>query len=583
MNQTVLHAGTPIKIAILAMGGQGGGVLADWIIEMAEHGGWWAQTTSVPGVAQRTGATIYYLELLPESAAAAAGRPPVLAMMPTPGDIDLVVAAELMEAGRAMQRGLVTPERSTLITSTHRSYSVTEKAALGNGIGDPNKVLDAGREAARRMIAIDLQALAEQAGSVISASLFGAIAGSGALPFGREAFESTIRASGKGVEPSLRAFALGFDAAAQAPATPAAIDTRHPAVTVPERAEHPDVQRLLRKIKTEFPPVAHGMLVAGVRRLIDYQDVAYAGEYLQTCAEIRVLDERHGGTMKGWALTQAAAHRLAVAMSYDDVIRVADLKTRGSRFERVRNEVGAKADQLVYTTEFMHPRLEEICGTLPAGLGRWLENSKGIGAFVKRKMEHGRRVQTGTLTWFLALHLVAGMRRFRRGLLRHRIETAQQREWLNRVVRLVAHGANEGDYELAVEVLHCRRIVKGYSGTHDRGDKRFAVLMKAADKLAGRPGAAMTLHGLLEAAMADEAGKRLDEELARCIQASRSEGAIPDLARAADRSASPSVGPGPWTIGRVDLSDPLRPPAIVGERSRSPTSALMRERGDLIG
>ena len=44
-------------------------------------------------------------------------------------------------------------------------------------------------------------------GSVISAAMFGALAGSGALPFAREAYEATIRAGGKGVEPSLRAFA----------------------------------------------------------------------------------------------------------------------------------------------------------------------------------------------------------------------------------------------------------------------------------------------------------------------------------------------------------------------------------------
>ena len=47
------------------MGGQGGGVLTDWIVELAERHGWLAQSTSVPGVAQRTGATIYYVEMLP--------------------------------------------------------------------------------------------------------------------------------------------------------------------------------------------------------------------------------------------------------------------------------------------------------------------------------------------------------------------------------------------------------------------------------------------------------------------------------------------------------------------------------------
>lgn len=514
----VLHPGTPIKIAILAMGGQGGGVLADWIVEMAEKAGWWAQTTSVPGVAQRTGATIYYLELLPESAAHAAGKPPTLAMMPTPGDVDLVVAAELMEAGRAMQRGLVSPDRTTLITSSHRSYAVGEKAALGNGIADPNKVIDAGREAAKRLMCFDLQEMAEKAGSVISASLFGAIAGAGVLPFPRAAFEDTIRHGGKGAEASLRAFALGFDAAATAPTAPAPIDTARPQPDVPERAADPQVQALLEKVKAGFPADTQGMLVAGLRRLLDYQDVDYAAEYLQKCTELHALDARHGGEANDWALTRAAAHRLAVAMSYDDVIRVADLKTRGSRFERVRQEVGARTGQLVYTTEYMHPRLEEICGTLPTALGRWLEQSRGFGGFIKRHMEKGRRVQSGTLTWFLALYALSGMRRFRRSLLRHQIETAQIRDWLERVTRL----AGNGNYGLAVEVLHCRRIVKGYSGTHDRGDKRFASLMRAADQLAGRKDGADTLHKLLKAAMADEEGRQLETQLGMLIGAGAS-------------------------------------------------------------
>ena len=55
----------PLALAVVAMGGQGGGVLADWIVSLAEAQGWMAQTTSVQGVAQRTGATIYYIEMLP--------------------------------------------------------------------------------------------------------------------------------------------------------------------------------------------------------------------------------------------------------------------------------------------------------------------------------------------------------------------------------------------------------------------------------------------------------------------------------------------------------------------------------------
>src|SRR4051812_47324303 len=133
-----------IKLAILAVGGQGGGVITDWIVDLAERNGWYAQSTSVPGVAQRTGATIYYIEMVPELDGESGA--PVLSLMPAPGDVDVVVAAELMEAGRAIQRGIVTPDRTTLIASTHRTLAVSEKIVPGSGITDPAPVLDIARK-----------------------------------------------------------------------------------------------------------------------------------------------------------------------------------------------------------------------------------------------------------------------------------------------------------------------------------------------------------------------------------------------------------------------------------------------------
>ena len=78
----------PITIAILAMGGEGGGVLAEWIVDVAEHAGYVAQMTSVPGVAQRTGATNYYVELFPKHGAKANSPAPVLGLTAMPGDVD---------------------------------------------------------------------------------------------------------------------------------------------------------------------------------------------------------------------------------------------------------------------------------------------------------------------------------------------------------------------------------------------------------------------------------------------------------------------------------------------------------------
>jgi indolepyruvate ferredoxin oxidoreductase beta subunit len=159
---TRANSGTPrvIAIAIVAMGGEGGGVLADWIVDLAEAAGYRAQMTSVPGVAQRTGSTIYYVELFPGAPADAAGREPVLALMPVPGEVDIVLASELMEAGRAIQRGLVTADRTTLISSSHRVYSMTEKTALGDGQIDGQKLLDAARAAAKLFVCANFAQIA---------------------------------------------------------------------------------------------------------------------------------------------------------------------------------------------------------------------------------------------------------------------------------------------------------------------------------------------------------------------------------------------------------------------------------------
>lgn len=491
----------PIAVAILAMGGQGGGVLSDWIVAMAEAEGWVAQSTSVPGVAQRTGATIYYVEMLP----ARDGKLPILSLMPTPGDVDVVLASEFMEAGRAMLRGLVTPERTTLIASSHRSYAITEKEKPGDGAGDPLVVVEATGVSAKRAIVFDMQDLAEKNGSVISAAMFGVLASADVLPFPRSAFEAAIRAGGKGIDASLRTFAAAYDCARRPAAEVRRQEPIRALPPLPETDPHPDLRRLLDKIRTGFPAAAHGMLFAGVKRLVDYQDVRYAEEYLDRVATFHLRDVANGGAGKNFAFTAEIAKYLAIAMAYDDVIRVADLKTRASRFERVRDEIGVKSDQIVYTTEYMHPRMEEVAGTMPAPLGRFLETSPRLFNALDKVVNKGRRVRTGTVRWFLMLHLLAGAKRFRRGTLRHQREFEHIEHWLD-----VATGTLSSDYDLAVEVVACRRLVKGYSDTHARGQSKFDLVVNEVAWLRGRAGGADWLNRLRRAALLDEEGTALE-------------------------------------------------------------------------
>jgi indolepyruvate ferredoxin oxidoreductase beta subunit len=498
-----LSSDKPISVAILAMGGQGGGVLSDWIVTLAEGEGWIAQSTSVPGVAQRTGATIYYIEMLP----AREGSAPVLSLMPTPGDVDVVLAAEFMEAGRSILRGLVTPNRTILIASTHRSYAVSEKEKPGDGIGDPVIVSEAARIAAKRVVAFDMEALAHKNGSVISAAMFGALAAAEALPFHHLAFEDAIRSGGKGVDGSIRAFRAAFE---HARGKPVEAVTKAPGKVlpqVPSSTGNEALDQLLGRIRT-FPECMQPMLFAGVKRLVDFQDVPYAHEYLDRLGALRQEDESNGGASKTFAFTQEAAKYLAVAMAYDDVIRVADLKTRAARFERVRNEVGARPDQLVYTTEFMHPRMEEVAGTLAASVGHFLEARPRLFAAFDGIVNRGRRVRTGTIGWFLILYLIAALRPMRRRTLRHSREMAHIDRWIATALETLPP-----DYDLAVEVLACRRLVKGYSDTHARGRSKFDRVLSAVPTLVGKPDSATWLRRLRQAALLDEDGIALDGAL----------------------------------------------------------------------
>ncbi len=490
----------PITIAILAMGGEGGGVLADWIIDLAEHGGYLAQMTSVPGVAQRTGATIYYVELFPK--AAARDKKPVLALMPVPGDVDIVLASELMEAGRAITRGFVTPERTTLITSTHRVFTMLERTALTDGRVDGSALLKSSDEASKRLHAFDMASIAEATGSLVSAVLFGALAGSGALPFQRMAFEATIRRGGVGVEPSVRAFNAGFEAAASgnAPlvATPLPFDPQ---------ARDNSVQRLVSGIDERLSIVSRPIVSAGVVRCADYQDEDYAKLYLSRLEPILAIEAARPG--KPDELLTEVARQLALSMAYEDTIRVAELKIRASRFERVRNEVIVKDGQLLDIVEYMHPRTQEIAETVPAGLGRIILHNTWVRAIVDRFTRKGRKVKTSSIRGFLLLYIVASLKPWRQKSLRYPEEQMRIEGWLAKIVEIAPK-----DYPLAVELAHVIGMVKGYGETHERGRERYETVIAMLPTLIASGNATRDVATLRKAAAMDESGEAFKKAVA---------------------------------------------------------------------
>ncbi|ESW68055.1 MULTISPECIES: indolepyruvate oxidoreductase subunit beta family protein [unclassified Mesorhizobium] len=491
-----------IKLALLAVGGQGGGVLADWITDVAERNGYVAQSTSVAGVAQRTGATIYYVEMARDT-----GRLPVFALSPSQGDVDILIAAELMEAGRAIIRGFVTPDRTTLIASSHRIAAVSEKIEPGDGRASSSKVHATAEAASKRFIAFDMEKIAADNGSMISASLLGALAGSDALPFRRESYEQAIGAGGRGAKASLAAFAVAYDRArgttvpASEPAEPATVDPAPGAgrVSGPQNLLQ-GWQALAARIDL-MPAAVRAMALRGLRKVVDYQDIAYGRDYLDRLDKAVALDDPG----HAHALSIAAAKHLANALCYDDMIRVADLKTRSTRDRRVRKEVGVKNGSILQVTEYFHPRIEEFCGTLPAGLGSYIENRSKLAGFLDRRINHGRRIRTDSFAGFAVLWFIGGLRRWRRRLLRHKVETAHLERWYGLAL---SHAPQ--DYALAVEILNCRRLIKGYSDTHVRAQSKFDRVLSALDLVKGRDDAADWIRRLREAALKDEKGDMLD-------------------------------------------------------------------------
>jgi indolepyruvate ferredoxin oxidoreductase alpha subunit len=496
---SVAAKGRPIKILIAALGGEGGGVLTQWIVNAAAAQGFAVQSTSIPGVAQRTGATTYYIEIWPTPLSA--GQRPVLALSPGAGDVDLVVASELLEAGRAVAGGFVTPDRTLAIASTSRSYIVTEKMVMGDGRFDFERLTKAIRQNSSARVMFDMEAMAKTNGAMINSVMLGAIAACGKLPLRIDAFEAAIRDDGKAVASNLRGFRAGLDAARQ--------ETTVSAPAVVKRPRGPASVADFERELASIPAVAQEIVTEGVRCLIAYQDDAYARLYLERLGPLMAVDAE--ARAEGRLLRETARH-LAVRMSYEDVIRVAQVKIDPERLRRIDLSMRAPTDMPVAVAEFLKPGVEEMTSLLPPWLAR------RVLAFADRhegfaRLHWGMEVKTTSVGGYLRLRLLAGLRRWRRGTFRYHQEQTAIEQWLARIT-----AAAHLSHELAIEVAECSRLLKGYGDTLKRGAANYqaidgGVIQPALNREIQPALAADAVASARTAALRDPDG----EALARCL------------------------------------------------------------------
>jgi indolepyruvate ferredoxin oxidoreductase beta subunit len=439
-----------VSILVPAVGGQGGGVLAEWIVDAAMLEGHRAHATSIPGVAQRTGSTTYYVEIFVGDPG---GDEPVFSLYPVPGAVDVLVAPEFLEVGRAIEQGMASPQRTTIVASTHRLLSIHEKTATGRAIHPVAELEAAARAFSRRFVGLDALAVAREHESEANAVLLGALAGSGAVPIGVDAFRSAVQRKGIQVDANLRGFDVGVALGRQGAAPSATVTP--PAERLPAR---------FADAVTAFPASTRAIVAEALARLVDYQDERYAGLYLERLASF--VGERPDPE-----LIALIARHLALWMTYEDAVRVAELKIRRSRFERIRRDVPAGAAEIL-VTDYLKPDLDELYGILPY---RWVSP---LARWAERRWPHGRptagqRVRTTTVLGFLRLWLLARLRRYRPVSYRFQREHERMERWLT-AIRRCAHW----DAELAREVARAAQLVKGYGDVRRRMTTLFDHLLQ---------------------------------------------------------------------------------------------------------
>jgi indolepyruvate ferredoxin oxidoreductase beta subunit len=490
----------PVSILIAALGGEGGGVLAEWLVTAARGAGYPAQSTSIPGVAQRTGATTYYVEVYPEPIAALGGRVPILGLLPVPGCIDLVVASELLEAVRVAQAGMTSPDRTLLVTSTSRTLTTAEKMPLADGRFDSALLLEVARRHSREVRAFDMTALAREAGTVVSAVMFGAIAASRVLPFGRDACEAVLEGSDRAAQANRAGFARAVAAMEAAPGAS-------------EASAAQPARQSTDAIGDAFPEATRDFIRAGYARAEAFQDRDYADLYLVRVS--RVLAAERQADPAGdnrYETTRETARFLALWMAFDDIVRVADLKCRAGRFARVRREVAAGVGDIVRIVDYFKPGLPEFAALLPQAL------AARLAAWDRRRQMRGRRplamavtLRTDGIAGFLVLRTIASLRWLRRGGARYAQEQAAIERWLAAI-----EVASRDGWRLAHEIALCGRLIKGYGATNERGKENLKHIL---DHLAfaatiGVPAKrAQAIGEARDAALADEGGVALDRSL----------------------------------------------------------------------
>lgn len=465
-----------IKIMVPAVGGQGGGVLTEWLVQAFFLERYDVQGISLPGLSQRGGSTVYYLEAHPRPESP--DKQIIFAQFPVPGEVDVIISQEFLELGRALQLGYGS-DRTTIVTSTHRIYSTLEKMPIGSGIYSDENLRKIATAFSSKLIELNALQLAKDNGMddlAVNAILFGALAASGRLPLSKASFVSSVEKVGVAVKTNLRGFEVGWNfvtSSKYAESGKKSVVWETFVKTRADRLEEYEREVYLGKvsrIETEFPKQLREIIAESLYRLIDYQDAEYADTYIDDVREVYRLDESMKGNLK---LTEHFARNLALLMSYEDGIRVAELKIKSERFKRIKEEMRLRDDQVFKVVDYLKPDAEELYGLLPnvviAPFVRIIESPLFKKIWRRKKpITFAQTPTTTSFSGYLRLWLMAKIRFMRPHSYRFKKERALMRKYKESTIYYAGL-----DYKLGSLVARSGSMVKGYGKVRRRTIKAF--------------------------------------------------------------------------------------------------------------
>ncbi len=440
-----------ISILITALGGEGGGTLMNWILECARSQKLFVQGTSVPGVAQRTGSTSYYIEICDKNFDNE--KEPVLSLFPKPGRVDIVIASELLEAARVLERGYVNPDSTTLITSSSRIFTNLEKSHLSDGRFDQEKILNTCKKMSKNFICLDLNTMASDHSTIVSATMFGALAGSGVLPWKKSICENIFQDNIFGKN-SLSGFNFAYEQ-----------------VKVTSKNSTINKNNINNEsLSSEFLNIIN----IGKERCADFQNSKYSELFLSRVEKILSIINKKDP--KVLAVAENIVRRLALWMTYEDIPRVAQLKIKPDRFKKIKKEVNIKSNQILLIQDIFKPGINEIAAMLPARIGKWFIKNKKIMSHLPF-IGKGMKINSLTISGFIILKFLSSFRYIRPVSLRYNEEQKNIDIWINNLILSLNKSISFSE-----GLADMPQLLKGYGDTWDRGIKKYNKINDALIK-----------------------------------------------------------------------------------------------------